>query len=137
MVETPPVSDMLDRIVVFKSKNDKDETIWQGRVEGQMLYSFAKTLDDLVPYHANVERNDSDVPPIQTLDYFMIRLDPEKSNANAPRVFAREWILPNSFQIIDPANEIQVRIFDVPNTNEQRILDILRNAGYRAIIDRT
>lgn len=135
MAEIPPVSDMMDRIVLFRSKNDKDDTIWEGRVEARMLYRFARTLGDLIPYHTNVERNDPDVPPIKTLDYFMIRLDPERSNAAEPRVFAREWILPNSFEILEPTNEIRIRVLDVPDTNQQRILDILRNAGFRAIVD--
>lgn len=136
MASVPPIANLIEQNVTFLSKHTKDETIWEGRILGQFTYAFARTLGDIVSYHTNVQRNDPNVPPIETLDFFVIQLSAKKSNTSEPRVFAKEWILPNSFEILDVKNDIGVRVLGVPDTNQQRILDVLRNAGFRAIIDR-
>lgn len=122
----------IDQLVKFRSKNDRDPTVYLGRVEGRVNYRAAMGYGDLVSYHAAVLRNDPDVPNVDTLSFFIITLDGE--NNGAVRVFANEWIAEGTLQLVDQRVVYTVEVFDLPDRDPSALLAHLESGNYRARI---
>lgn len=119
--------------VQFKSKSTKDTTTWKGTVEATATYSVAKLFGDLLAYNRAVQKTDSLVGEVDTLDYFLIILD-NNSGTSQIVAFANEWIQEGTLDIIEEDVNVNIIVYDTSTADHSNILTVLREAGYKAVI---
>lgn len=117
-------------IVTFRSKNATDLVQWQGVLEATGTYRSIRDRFNPAAYNAGVRQVDSAVPQdVTLLTYFMITIN-NNSEQSAMMVFADEWIVPGTLNIINMSKQVKITVDD-PKDNPQAILSLLASAGYK------
>ena len=125
---------IINETVTFTSKNPTDPTVYKGVISGIITYGLSGNFGfDSVSYNAAVQRADPSVGAVNTLNYFIITLTNDQSQPTN-RLFADEWIAPGSFSVIQNAAVFNFNIYDLPSTGSDQILNVLRAAGYNAVL---
>ena len=125
---------VIGKTVTFSSKNPVDPTVYKGIITGLITYNLAGRFGfDLVSYNTAVQRADSTVGDISTLNYFVITLTNDQPLPN-DRVFTDEWISSGSFSVIQSATIYNFNIYDLPANGESAIITLLRANGYNAVL---
>lgn len=126
------MSDMIaiDNIVKFNSLHTDDETIWKGKIIGKVRYDIAKSYPQVIPYYMDIKKNNPDIPSIENLDYFIIKLDNDGTESDVLRVFAEEWIIPGSLITIDVVSKRTMNIYGIPENDFNDIVEIVKIRGY-------
>ena len=122
----------LDTNIKFHSRNGKDTKLIQGHVVSMCDYDIAKVYSDIVKYHQEVlESVTAGTVPTDptTLKYFVIR--DVQGNKNS---YAVEWVEPTTLQIIADANNIILTVYDVPSSEGDTLVKLLRDNNYKALV---
>jgi hypothetical protein len=120
--------------IKFNTINGKDPSLIQGFVIATCQFDVAKIYGDVIKYHQEVlESNPNPTIPIPedptVLNYFII-----KDVQGDTKPYAAEWVATDSLSIISTSNDILIKIYDTPNTESETILKLLRDNGYKALI---
>lgn len=121
-------------VITFKSLSRYDNTVWRGTVKGFCDYDVARTYDDVLATHKEVQAVVPEIAPCETLRFVLMKMQDNSANSAVLRIFALEWIEPGSLVIEDVGNIISIKVYNVPDTHQQQILDLLRSHGYVANI---
>lgn len=117
--------------ISFNCKHPSDMTVYEGKIIGTGLsYQLAKILEgDLVPYHREVNKIITDLPPYAVLTY--LSLEYQQSGQTLQVVRAIEWIEPSSVKLITPDLHFDIRVYnrDV-GIDGQLVIDLLSSHGY-------
>jgi len=128
------ISDMkIDDTVIFRSKNSNDNVVWRGKVLGFLKYNLAKSYQDILSYYTATKRTNPELANIELLEYFVIQLTDVQAGSTTTRVFAKEWIEDGSFQILDEANVVIIKIYDITEAQGNDIVNSLKVQGYYAV----
>lgn len=121
----------LGDIIAFKSLNPYDNVTWRGKITGFGDYNLVKYMEDLIPYYQNVKKHVAIMPELENLSFIIVdcyeNLNTETSTR---RIFAKEWIDPSSLIMIDLNKHIDIRIYDVNETDINRIKDLLADNNF-------
>ena len=115
-------------IIKFNTLNNKEVTPIQSTVVGLITAENARPYGDIVKYHQEVLESQ----PTANIDtdpygYTFILLS---DHQGVKRVIAPAWIETNSLEEIDTTNIINLKVYGVPNSAKQEILNLLRDNGY-------
>lgn len=121
--------------ISFKTYNGYDSNTWRGIINGIGDYTFAKGMDDLIPYYQNVKKSIPNMPAIENLTFYSMSVyENSLTKTTGKRVFAKEWIDQSSIKIIDMNSHVDFRVFNITASNKQTIIDILSDHGYSCSI---
>lgn len=118
--------------IKFHTINGKDTHIIQGEVIAICNYQIAIAYGDVIKYHQEVlETNPTTTltEDATVLEYILI-----KDVQGVLKPYTKEWIDAASFYVLDVSNDIDIRIYDVPDTETETILKLLRDNGYKALV---
>lgn len=124
--------------ISFKTMNAYDTVTWRGKITGFANYDLVRQMEDLLPYYQNVKKNSPDMADIEYLSYIVLDCyENLTTETYTRRIFAKEWLDPSSVKIIDMNKHMDIRIYDISETDIQRIRDILSDSGYSIAVINT
>ena len=117
--------------VKFETINSKDPNLIQGFIIGLCDYNIASAYGDVVKYHQEVLESNPTVSITEdaTLLNYMIIKDVQ----GVIKPYAQEWVNEGTFHILNVSNDIKITIYDIPSTETETILKLLRDNGYKAL----
>jgi len=119
-------------LIKFRTINGLDPNIISGYVIALCDYNVARVYSDVVKYHEEVKESNptnNNIPDdAKTLSYFVV-----KNHEDIIESYAVEWVEPTTLEIVEIANDIIIKIYDVPDTETETILKLLRDNGYQAL----
>jgi hypothetical protein len=121
---------VIDSIVKFDSLHTDDETMWKGKIIGKVKYDIAKSYPQVVPYYMDIKKNNPEIPSIENLEYFIIKLDDDGTGSDIYRAFAEEWIVPGSLITIDVSSKRTIDIYGISETEFADIVEMIKIRGY-------
>lgn len=124
------------RVIAFRSKSDKDNTLWTGKISAICDYGLVKHFEDVVPYHSEVKKSDPSIPPVEASSFFILKVF-ENNLRRIDRVFALEWILPGTLEFLEEGEQITVKVYNRGEDEAQDIVDLLQSNGYLASVVKT
>lgn len=124
-----PSSIVIKQDIKFKSLSDHDTVAWEGTVAGFLNYDAAKTMEDILPYYREAKKAITDLPPIEELTFFILKLD-ENTAITKYRVFALEYIDPSTLRIQDVHSDLYFKVYATPESEVPTIITLLKAHGY-------
>ena len=118
--------------ITFNCMNASDPTQYTGIIESIASYSAVKDKVDLLPYYQGVKKIITDMPPIEELSYFVLRI--EQDNKSTVIVRAKEWINPSSLAIVSSTSNVDIRVYGRTPEEATAIIDLLNAHGYKAAV---
>ena len=118
--------------VKFRTINAKDPNLIQGFVVGLSDYNVATVYGDVVKYHQEVLESNPTAGIVEdptVLNYMII-----KDVQGVVKPYAAEWVEPTTMTIIAVSNDIRITVYDVPSTETETVLKLLRDHGYKALV---
>jgi hypothetical protein len=127
------ISDMkINDVISFKSKSSVDDNTYKGKVLGKINYDVAISVSDkdIEAYHNNILNDYPSLPEKEDLEYFILRdIDRQETI-----LFANEWILESTFDIIETSNKIDITILNKSSEDVDDILSLLFSNDIHAIV---
>ena len=121
----------LGDIIAFKSLNPYDAVKWRGKITGFGDYNLVKYMEDLVPYYQQVKKHVATIPNLENLSFIIVDCyENLTTEVSTRRIFAKEWIDASSLTLIDLNRHMDIRIFDVGETDINRIKDLLSDHNF-------
>jgi isopentenyldiphosphate isomerase len=121
----------IGQTISFRTKNNSDLHEWIGVITG--IISFALTSvwnQDLLPYDREVRKVDNSIAPVEELNYIALKTRTDTNlQANPVGVCAYEWIDLSTLKIIEDQHNLDIRIFDIGN-REQELITLLRSHNF-------
>ena len=117
--------------IKFSTINTYDNVVWIGVVTGIVDYGIAKMITDIDKYHAEVLKDTPGLDPADTLQYIVIETVDDGSPSRKV-AFAVDWIEETSLEVITVTDSADFRVFNIPETEIQNVLNTLLEAGYKA-----
>jgi hypothetical protein len=122
----------IEDVIKFRTRNNHEPYYVQGIVAGVCNYMTARIYTDIDKYHSEVRTSnptDLTIPDnCETATFVLVKDAQGVTNA-----YALLWIEPTTLEIIDPLNEILVKIF-APSSETGTILKLLRDNRYDCLI---
>jgi len=117
--------------IQFSTINTYDSNVWIGVVAGVVTYDVAKAFTDVDKYHAEVLKDTPSVTPAAEQEYIIINTA-DDGNPARKIAFAVEWIDEATLAPIAITNSINIKVFDVLETDIVNVINALAEAGFKA-----
>jgi hypothetical protein len=117
--------------VQFNTINNYDPELWVGIVQGIVDYSVAKLIGDVDNFHNEVLKDTPGATPLVEQEFLIINT----TDGSAPGrkvVFAIEHINETSVALVDVDNDVDIRIFNIPESSVATALQLLAENGFSA-----
>lgn len=115
-------------VVKFHSLNDKELHLIEGTVKSIGAADRMGIFGDIIRYHQEV---------LESAPTAGIELTPSNYNfmliedhQGIQRLYAPAWILESSFEKVEETNVLDIKIFGIPDTERQVVLNLLRDNHY-------
>ena len=117
----------------FKTMNSRDLVYWEGRVVSILGYEDAITQEDILPYYWESKKSNPNLAIPEELTYFKLRVFENNDTLKRIfRIFSLQYIDVSTLRINDVYNDISIRVYSVPNEEQNTIINILKTHGYVA-----
>lgn len=117
--------------IKFSTINTYDGELWIGLVSGIVDYEVAKTFTDVDKFHAEVLKDTPGLDPAAEQEYVLISTT-DDGNPSRKVAFAVQWIDEPTLVPIDITNAINIRVYDILETDIVNAINVLAEAGFKA-----
>ncbi len=125
----------INDVISFSSKLSNDANLYKGKVVGMVTSAVAISYSDILTYNNNVKTIDPTTPDLELLEFMVIALqEPVDNTDRFTVVFAKDWVLESSLNIIATDRIAVLEVFDVDSSDADNIIDLLRSAGFKSRI---
>jgi hypothetical protein len=132
----PDISQVITgNTIVFESLAPNDPTIYRGQVVGFVTLDIAKGYGDVYTYNSTVQTADPSVPAPDLLNFMLIKLlEAPSTNFGSGKYimpFATEWVSPPSLEIIAVNKAVNIKVYEIDQSNIQSLVDYLRAGSFK------
>lgn len=117
--------------VQFQTINTYDTVLWKGVVLGIVQYGVAKLIGDVDNYHNEVLKDTPGATPLVDQDFLIIETT-DGSGPSKKVVFGVDHINETTVQLVDVDANINLRVYNVPESSIANILQLLAENGFQA-----
>ena len=117
--------------IKFRTINTYDNNLWVGYVEGIVTYSMARALSDVNKLHEEVLKDTPGVGPVEEQE-FIILSTTDSNDDGVRELFAVSWINEPSLDVISTGINVDLRIYDIPESSVANAIQVLAEAGFKA-----
>ena len=115
--------------VKFRTINNNDSNIYHGEVSAFSDYTLARIITDIANYQEEVKKDTPSVPLLVDLNFLILTLDDPVEQGKKVAI-AQEWIQSATFELLDDIVTLDIQIRNVPTSQVQTVLQVLRDANF-------